>query len=221
MLNNLVTVEEAVTEPVSLEDIYTFLRLDTDGSPPSHPDDDMLRSFITAAREKVEQVTRRTLTVGSTLKAIYSRFPVYKVYMGGTGFFDDDFEYRNDAIELPRPPINSVSSVQYYDEDNVLRTFSTSNWFLVNESFTAKVVLVDGYTWPSTFRRDDALQITFTSGYEPIGSPNPATNSIPELIKVAIMVEVQLMYDELSPDKRKKLEESIDRMLVSFRVYSF
>jgi len=221
MLNNLVTIEEAQNEPVTLEEIYTFLRLDPEGSPPSHPDDNMLRSFIKASREKVEQFTRRTLTVGATLKAVYSAFPACRVYFGGIGIDADDYEHRYDALELPRPPVNSVSSVRYYDEDNVLRTLPTSNWFLVSDSFTAKINLSEGYTWPTTFKRDDAVQVTFTSGYEPIGSPNSAQDSVPELIKTAIKLEVQLMYDEFSPEKRAAAEDAISRMLVSYRVYSF
>lgn len=223
MLNNLVIVEESQDEPVSLEDIYTFLRLDATGSPPSHPDDAMLQSFIKAAREKVEQVTRRTLTVGTTLKAIYKSFPVNKIFFGGVEFFRNDLinEYRYDSIELPRPPVNNVSFVKYYDENNILRTFSSSNWFLATDSFTSRVFLVDGNSWPNTYKRDDAVQITFSSGYEPIGSPNNAIDSIPELIKTAIKTEVQLMYDELTPEKRNALQESIERMLVNYRVYSF
>lgn len=221
MLNNVVVVENPVVEPVTLEEIYTFLRLDPEGSPPTHPDDEMLTSFIKAAREKVEQVTRRTL-VESSYKAIYRRFPVHKVHIGGSGFDIDDFEFRYDAIELPRPPVSSVTAVQYYDEDNVLRTFSGANWFLVSDTLTAKIQLVSGQTWPFSFSRDDALQVTFTAGYPPIGSPaDDYRSNIPEAIKTALKLEVKLLYDPLSPEQEEAVRKSIDRLLVSYRVYSF
>ena len=42
-------------EPISLEKARLHLRLDTSGSPPSHPDDSLVTSLITAVRENAEE----------------------------------------------------------------------------------------------------------------------------------------------------------------------
>ena len=43
-------------EPVTLAEVHKHLRLDLDGSPASHPDDDMLQRLIATARGKRGEV---------------------------------------------------------------------------------------------------------------------------------------------------------------------
>ena len=43
------------TEPLTLAQARLQCRIDAEGSPPSHPDDDLLAAFVAVAREQVER----------------------------------------------------------------------------------------------------------------------------------------------------------------------
>jgi hypothetical protein len=84
------------------------------------------------------------------------------------------------------------------------------------------VELADGQSWPSVFARPDALRIEYTAGYAPVGSPpSDFVANVPDLLKSAIKYDVQLQYDELSPDKRQDIVDAIDRCCRSFVVPKF
>ena len=57
---NVTVIEQPPVEPVTLEEAKAYLRVDDYGSPATNPDDAMIQTMIVAARETVEQVTRRS-----------------------------------------------------------------------------------------------------------------------------------------------------------------
>lgn len=218
---NIVVVTEPTVEPVTLADIYLFLRLDPTGSPDEHPDDTLLTSLIVAARQKVEQVTRRAL-VPQRLRLILPRFPRSRVFFGGTGMDADDYEYREACVELKRPPLVEFHSVTYYDESNVQQTLDAARYFVSEQTLPPKLEVAEGYDWPLTFARADAVQIEYTAGYDPIGSPaSDEASGVPDSLKTAIKLEVQLNYDPMTPEQKSAHREAIDRLLASYRVHTF
>jgi len=65
-------------------------------------------------------------------------------------------------IRLPRPPLRSISSIQYYDTSAALQTLSTAVYRV-----SAHGVLMEAasQTYPATeTERPDAVQVTFTAG---------------------------------------------------------
>lgn len=211
---NLLVVEPPSAEPITLQDLYTFLRLDPDDSPLSHPDDDMLTSFIQTAREKVEQATRRAL-VSQRIRLVQGEFPRYRIRGG-----DPDFDfYRDGYIELLRPPFIELHSVTYYDEANELQTLDASGYFVDESELVPRLMPVD--LWPMTYTRGDAVQVEYTVGYAPDGSPPDYTANIPAALKNALKFEVQLLYDELAPEKRRDIVDTIARLERSFVVPRF
>lgn len=217
---NLITLVPPPVEPVTLADIYTFLRLDPAGSPPQHPDDAMLASMITAAREKVEATTRRAL-VRQTLRLVLPSFPRYRVR---SGFYGDDPDmafWRDAPIELPKPPFAEVLAVRYYGEGNTPQTVDAGDYFVASEGFTARVEPGSGFQWPASFGRQDAVQIDYVAGHAPDGSPPDYAANIPESLVTAVKLEVQLMYDELAPEKRRDIENTIARLVRSYVVPKF
>ena len=117
---NISVITPPPFEPVSLEDVYGHLRLDVEGSPPTHPDDTQIDSFIAAAREFVEKSTHRSL-VTQTLRLSAAGFPVCALPWGYTTLLPPRFQPPH-HIYLKHPPVQSVTSVKYYDIDNVLQT---------------------------------------------------------------------------------------------------
>lgn len=218
---NLITTVEPVVEPVSLQDIYTFLRLDPSGLPATHPDDAMLRTMIRDARIRAEQVTRRAF-VQQTIRLITDGFPCRRFGAAGPWGDGEDWIERDGWLELPRPPFVEVVAVRYYDAENVLQTLAPSAYFVTEQSFVPRLMVADGGSWPDTYTRDDALQVDYVVGYPADGSP-PAdfVANVPAQYKNAIMIGVQLLYDELALEKRDQLEAAFQRQLAGNRVHRF
>lgn len=70
-----------------------------------------------------------------------------------------------DVIRLPLGPLQSVSSVTYYDTAGSSQTFSASNYHAVTDAIGPCVVLDDDATWPNTDERPDAVTVTWVCGY--------------------------------------------------------
>src|SRR5690606_31226614 len=87
-------------EPISLKEMMDYLRLDapTEAS--------TLLSLISAARAEVETRTGRALAA-QTLTLTLDKFP------------------KSLILPLPRPMLDSVTSVKYYDADGELQTLSS------------------------------------------------------------------------------------------------
>jgi uncharacterized phiE125 gp8 family phage protein len=85
-------------ELVTLAEAKAHHRLDTES------DDGHVSALITAARERVELFLRRALIT-----------QVYECTI-------DDFPAYDRAIDLPRPPVQSVKWIKYLDTAGVLQT---------------------------------------------------------------------------------------------------
>lgn len=215
---NLIVLTPPPVEPVTLAEVYLHLRLDPDDdSPPAHPDDALLRSQIATARAEAEQMTRRAF-VEQVLRLTVDRFPRNDAFVGASQWLA--LAGVRGYIELPRPPLIEVQAVRYYDTDNVLQTVDAADWF-VTDDFVPRLMFRDGYVPPLTYARNDAVRIDYVAGYAADESPavdQDYAANVPQQIKQAILLGVQLLYDQLSPEQRKALEHARDMLLVGQRV---
>lgn len=146
-------VTEPAVEPISVDDLKVDLRIDSDLT----AEDYLLVALITAARRWCEGVLRRTM-ITTTLELILDAFP------GG------------DTIELPRPPLVSVTSVKYYDEAETEATLSAANYQVDTYSQPGRIVLTATGAWPSTaLRPANGVIIRYVAGYGAEESSVPAT----------------------------------------------
>ena len=90
-----------------------------------------------------------------------------------------------ETIDLPFPPLQSVTSIVTYDRANSSSTFSASKYGVDLQS--GRVYLHEGEVWPSDLRAQNAVEITYVAGY---GSGN-----IPAEIVEAIKMYVATLYD--------------------------
>ncbi|MCB1394382.1 MAG: phage gp6-like head-tail connector protein, partial [Nitrobacter sp.] len=74
-------------------------------------------------------------------------------------------------------------------------------------------------SWPGSYSRRDAISVTFKAGYEtiPAQGETPAQSSVPEPIKLAIILQVKLNYDPLEPAVRESYQRAIDALVGPFR----
>ncbi|MEA3042976.1 MAG: hypothetical protein QOH47_814 [Sphingomonadales bacterium] len=74
------------------------------------------------------------------------------------------------VLRLPLGPLQSVSSVTYYDTAGTSQTFASTNYRAVTDAIGPCVVLDDGSTWPNLDIRPDAVTITWVCGYGAAGA---------------------------------------------------
>lgn len=161
----LIKTVQPTTEPVSLAEAQLHLRLDTAGSPPSHPDDSLVRVLISAAREDAENYTGMTIAASQ-----------YQVQ--GTA--------ESDELSLQTHPVTSVASVTYEDSDGVTQTVDSSTYYVDNFARPARLVFKSNT--PA-----DMVTVSFTAGYTDLSSPNPYP--CPAGVKAAILLMVGNLYE--------------------------
>src|ERR1043165_9106345 len=98
---NLRLTDAPSVEPITLEEARDHLRLVASGSPATHPDDDMIEAFITAARQHIDGkdgwLGRCLIT--QTWELVLDTFP-------------------DGEIRLPLSPVQEVVSIKYDDENS-------------------------------------------------------------------------------------------------------
>jgi uncharacterized phiE125 gp8 family phage protein len=209
---NVITLTPPSVEPVTLQQCYDHLRLTPEDSPRTHPDDAMLERQIKSARVDVENKTRRAF-VKQKLRAVLGPtdhcwpWPTaYRSWWGG----------QPRGIELPRPPLLSVVQASYYDAEGVLVIVDPDDYW-VTEDDPAQLFFSTGYIVPSVYPRADALRVDFWAGYQPEGSPeDDFVSNVPEPIKSAILLGVELQYEALDPRQREMLEKAQSELLVPY-----
>jgi uncharacterized phiE125 gp8 family phage protein len=214
---NLTVITPPPFEPVTLAQAYKQLRLTPDhaGSPgeETHPDDAMLRGSITTAREQVEQMARRSL-IQQTLRLSMAGFPascVHGIWYAATPV----------RIRLLRPPIIRVEAVSYYDGDNALQTVDADDYYVTDEQ-VPELRFVTGFAAPVTYDRPDALRVDYVCGYAPDGSPSTTQEeyaaNVPSSLCDAILIGVQLLYDDMAPADREQMEKMREALIQPLRV---
>lgn len=167
---------ELVTGPteelLTLDEVRAHLRLDADGSPPEHPDDDMLESLITAARNDLDAAD------GFLGRALCSQ--TWDVYL-------DDWE---DKIYLPFPPLQSVTSVKYIDTNGALQTLASSVYQIIKGE-PAALMLAYNQQWPELRAIEDAIVIRIVCGYG-------TAADVPRLIKQYALMQITAWYEHRS-----------------------
>lgn len=142
-------------EPVSIDELKQHARItgaDTDL---------LLESFLMTAREAAESYMNRGLMTQSVTLLL-------------DGFAN--------IIPLPfAAPLQSVTSVKYYDENGTQQTLATTYYDTDTTSRPGRVVLKVGQSWPSTQseRRNGIVEIIYVVGWT---SPE----LVPERIKQGI-----------------------------------
>jgi len=159
----LVLVTGPATEPVSKEDAKAHLRVDgTD-------DDAYITALIVTARRHVEAILRRAL-MPQTWKLVLDSWP-------------------DDVLKLPKPPLTSVSSVAYLDEDGESQTFASANYVVDTNSEPGRLTLAKGASWPSgELYTLGAVQIQFVAGYAD-------ADAVPQEYKQAILLLAGHFYE--------------------------
>lgn len=93
------------------------------------------------------------------------------------------------VVRLSMGPVVSVSAVKYYDESGVLQTDTLSNYDITGTPFTTQIGPKDGFNWPVTQDRADAIRIEYVAGY------GTSASDVPETLRHAMMMLIGHWYD--------------------------
>lgn len=155
-------------EPVSLAEAKLHLRYEgTD-------DNDLITALIKAARRHAESFTRRQL-ITATWQLIMDGFP------------------SGSLIEVPRPPLQSVTSITYTDADGDTQPVSADDYDVDTKNQPGRIEPSYGNSWPSTRDEMNTVTVTYKAGY------GDAATDVPEDIVAAVKLLVANWYEHREP----------------------
>lgn len=133
------------------------------------------------------------------------------------------------VIDVPLPPLRSISSITYLDSNNVSQTLAASKYQVDrNGQWRARIKPAYGETWPSTYDVWNAVTVRFVAGYEPgEGSPTDYAENVPRPIKQAILLMVAHWYENRVPVLVGQSAQAVEipftanALLAPYRVVSF
>ena len=93
-----------------------------------------------------------------------------------------DFDELEDDLVLAGEPIQSITSITYYDTTNTQQTLSSDYYALDTSSAIANIYLEYGYSWPSHLEYRNSVSVTYVAGY------GDTAASVPEAIRKAMLI---------------------------------
>lgn len=184
----LTLVTPAASFPVTATEAKLHCRVD------GASDDDLIDGLIAAATEYVEQYTGRSI-MQQTWKLSLDAF--------------------SENILLPKGPVQSVSSLKYFDREGVEQTVSSSDYTLDNASDPAWIVRNADATWPDVLDSVNAVNVTYVAGYSVTPSP----------IKHAILLLIGDWYrgrenTALGTNQPAEMPHAVTALLANYRSFA-
>jgi hypothetical protein len=193
----IAVVTPPAEEPITLAEAKLHLRRDTAFT----ADDSLITSLISAARRMCEAHVGQAF-VTQTLAMHLDGFPTAGGYYnreirqawasaggipGGFGFQPGMVPNSTGVIDLLYPPLQSVSSVRYYDFSGTLQTVDPSA-YVVSPGTPGRIQAAYSRVWPVSRPTVDAVVITFVAGYG-------AASAVPDNVKAAMKLIVGHLYE--------------------------
>jgi uncharacterized phiE125 gp8 family phage protein len=119
---------------------------------------------------------------------------------------------RLDCLRLAIGPVLSISAVTFYDSNNVSQTLDESSYELRRDYLGNYVALASGQSWPTSYRRDDSVSVSFVAG-QPV-------EKVPASLKAAILLLIGHLYENreaAGPSDIAELPFSVSTLISKFR----
>ena len=159
-MSGLVKTVATTSEPVTRAQAQLYARYEE-----GEIEDDMFDTFIIVGREQVEAITEHQLN---------------------TATFVQYFDSWQRCFLLSKPPLQSITSVQYTDADGATQTVSSNDYAAnIFDQHRGNVRFNFDFNFPVlNIDQMNSIQITFIAGYEgwpvalPAGVPKTLTHAI-------------------------------------------
>lgn len=170
----LVPVRTAAPEqaPITLDQAKQHLRVLHDD------EDEYIADLIEAATDYLDGYSG---VLGKALITQTWRLDFGPAYDFYTGWWS---AWPLQLFRLPVGPVQSVTSVTYYDGSNVQQTLNASTYQLFTDAIGPFLGLAPQQSWPSTYLRQDAIRVTWVAGHG--ATPETVPSRIRALIKLLV-----------------------------------
>ena len=163
---------EPTVEPLEIDNIKYHLRIEQD----DNDNDVTLFHLRKSVRQWTENYLNRAL-ISQTLDYYMDRFP------GG------------DYYELPRPPLQTITTLSYTDYNGDASTLTEDTEFVKDtDSEPGRIVLEYNYTWPNdTLHPRNPILTRYKAGY------GDDVDDVPEAIRQAMLMLLTHWYEQRQP----------------------
>lgn len=182
----LALVTAPAVEPITLQDARAHIRVVNDD------EDSLIEQIIIAAREIAEVRTARVF-IQQEWAETFAAFPGFPIRPSGSTWNHKATRQAREGFALTRSPVIAISSLKYIDVDGVEQTINTSDYRLVKDEPTGRVVLAYGKNWPTARDEDGAVRIKYTAGY------GTTPEDVPSVFRHAIRLIVGHYYENREP----------------------
>ncbi|RMF08909.1 MAG: hypothetical protein D6763_08960 [Alphaproteobacteria bacterium] len=185
-MTNLLPLTGPVEEPVTIAEARAYLRLDGDD------DNAVVAACIMAARQACESYTGRSL-ISQTWQLYLDRWP-------------------EGAIILPRPPLQSVTSITVYDADGGATALDLGDFWVDSAAAPARLLAKSATVLLQPGRRLGGIEITYDAGY------GDSWNDVPQALRQGILMAVANFYEHRAADSAAGLPAPIAALWQPYRV---
>lgn len=124
-------------------------------------------------------------------------------------------------IWIEHGPVQAVESIQVYDND-VLVDWPQVNWRVGHEDTRAFITLAVGGSWPMYDFREDAFQVTFTTGYGDTATDVPAPLRAAMLLMIGHLFENrQSVIVSASRATAIEVPQAVEMLIAPYKVQEF
>jgi len=169
-------------QPLTLSETKSFLRVDTSD------EDTLINALIQTARQFCEEYTGRAL-INTTFKLSLDGFVESQVPIKEGLYTAPYLTFFKRYIDLPRPPLVSITHIKTFDDEDTASTFASSKYHVDTARNPGRVVLKDGETWNTGLRTANAVEITYVAGY---GS---SASDVPDPIKQGMRQHITYLFE--------------------------
>jgi Phage gp6-like head-tail connector protein len=196
LTNNATATSSAAAITVGLEPI-TLAEAKLHARVEYSDDDTLIASLIVAARRYCEN-RQRVAYLSQSWTLILDSFPSAGGYynravreiwpsMGGLpsglGFYPGLVPNSTGVIDIPKPPLISITSVKYYDFNGVLQTVDPTT-YNVSLGIPGRIQPAYSKVWPISRPTIDSVQVTFAAGMG--ATPADVSDAVKAAMKLLI-----------------------------------
>lgn len=156
---------EPTKSPVTLEEqkLHSYVKITND--------DTLIQSMIDTSTSQLEDYTGLQLEDATYVQTLN--------------------EWSNE-ITLLKSPAKSITSIQYYDEDNNLQTLDSSIYALDDFSLPSVLIQNENTTLPNLKNKQNSILITYVAGVDNSGTITPKQK---ETLKAWIKLQTATYYE--------------------------
>jgi uncharacterized phiE125 gp8 family phage protein len=178
--------------PITVSEVKEHVRLDPGGD----VEDGYIEALIEAVVDYAEVPLDEPQFITATWDWRLDRFPAWQLC-------------------VPRPPLQSVTSITYLDSNGDSQTLDSSLYVVDTKSKPGRITPAYGEVWPATYLQMDAVTIRIVCGY------GAAATSVPKRIRWALLLIAAHLFEErqpVVPGQAMKVPLHLENLLTAGRI---